>query len=1190
MFKRALTFILSAMLLFGSVPAEAVGSLNPAAQLASGGNRGPGDGSTIQIEGLHATLTSGAEQQPNGDWVWTPENTNPDHPFTYTVTYSVSGEFDYFETGQIEIRIPLSVLRDQNGNPADSFEMSLPLEDDPNLTADNVFVYRIEGDEIVVVNRLPCPAAQHGYFDISFSTTKRTYNYHDYDPNGATPEERYASEPFQATLTIHRDGEVHTAESEAVPVYIDTHAYVTQTDKYAPQKQYTSWQSGWGTKPEDDHGQYYYLIWEIRSIIYATQRYDFSLLDTFEVVDGEIVAIKMQGQSTYVPISDPDAGKLYNQTASYTGGRYDYVLTRHLKETYDPQPSYTFLNKVTSTVVPRDGVDPETHADAQRRWTYEHPVFVPGTAGMSFDKYGLDFQGRRVYDSEDIRTFDLDPYHSGTSDVIPNLAWYTSIVATTYPLTVPAGADNNDPANYGQVPATVELTDNKLHLKYLGGEYGDQLVAGEYRFDKIKISYSMLDAYFDEATQSFKTKAVTYEENEAIKIYAQFGSSEWVEVGSFAVADATFTPTSAGTSHNVTADGKTIIFGDDTCTGYRLVATNKHYRTTLGVTPYVTLLRSDPVTAAVNEAYDELQNEIAVKNTASGAIYAAPDNTGTPYRTGSKAGTDYAIGILRHSEITKTVRFVNEPVDRRCRLTWTVSMNESYLTDNGARVYVEQESGVFYDLLPIGGRLDTSSVAVFANNRRLSASQYSVELQNNFRETGRTLMIVRIFEPTAKAYTMTYATFHSWDSIAEFGHDTLNTVAYETGNVDIGDGYPDNGGPASGSGKITDRLVMGDLDPDTEDNRFIYTQATHYINALTAGNLGLYKKVAAEGDTDYSYSTLTRSGGEYTYKIHFATDAATWARNMILFDSLENFVTVKGKESDWRGTLQGFDFTVLDANNIAPVLYYSEVENLQIPDLELTDDYDFSDGNWIQATGPNDPDLVNAKAFAIDLRKDKNNEDFVLNPTRAITVTVFMKAPDTLDSEAADPVALNNIYLYNSVKFGHDSEFADSSLNHQDYTSISFRQIGDINLLKIDLDKYNTTGEIVPIPGITFRLWGDSIYGDPIDITLPTNSEGKIAFTDIPRGEYSLQELSGTDDFVVDHTEMTVTIDHGAGLKSVYANLSETVAVDAGDPVEPGTVLGTVGNTAVSETAEASHLHFAMRKDGVSVDPTEYLP
>ena len=41
--------------------------------------------------------------------------------------------------------------------------------------------------------------------------------------------------------------------------------------------------------------------------------------------------------------------------------------------------------------------------------------------------------------------------------------------------------------------------------------------------------------------------------------------------------------------------------------------------------------------------------------------------------------------------------------------------------------------------------------------------------------------------------------------------------------------------------------------------------------------------------------------------------------------------------------------------------------------------------------------------------------------------------------------------------------------------------------------------------------------------------------------------------------------------------------------VEAGTVLGTVGTSAISESASPSHLHFALREYGVMIDPLNYL-
>lgn len=69
----------------------------------------------------------------------------------------------------------------------------------------------------------------------------------------------------------------------------------------------------------------------------------------------------------------------------------------------------------------------------------------------------------------------------------------------------------------------------------------------------------------------------------------------------------------------------------------------------------------------------------------------------------------------------------------------------------------------------------------------------------------------------------------------------------------------------------------------------------------------------------------------------------------------------------------------------------------------------------------------------------------------------------------------------------------------------------------------------------------------------------------------------------------TVVIDHENGLVSIYSNLAETPTVTKGSSVEMGEVIGSVGTTALLETADAAHLHFSMTLDGESVNPSDYL-
>jgi murein DD-endopeptidase MepM/ murein hydrolase activator NlpD len=71
---------------------------------------------------------------------------------------------------------------------------------------------------------------------------------------------------------------------------------------------------------------------------------------------------------------------------------------------------------------------------------------------------------------------------------------------------------------------------------------------------------------------------------------------------------------------------------------------------------------------------------------------------------------------------------------------------------------------------------------------------------------------------------------------------------------------------------------------------------------------------------------------------------------------------------------------------------------------------------------------------------------------------------------------------------------------------------------------------------------------------------------------------------------VTVIVDHGDGIMSVYCNLASGDAVSPNQKVKQGDYVGCVGNTALFESAEQPHLHFEVLKDNEPVDPKEYLP
>ena len=69
-----------------------------------------------------------------------------------------------------------------------------------------------------------------------------------------------------------------------------------------------------------------------------------------------------------------------------------------------------------------------------------------------------------------------------------------------------------------------------------------------------------------------------------------------------------------------------------------------------------------------------------------------------------------------------------------------------------------------------------------------------------------------------------------------------------------------------------------------------------------------------------------------------------------------------------------------------------------------------------------------------------------------------------------------------------------------------------------------------------------------------------------------------------------VIVDHGEGLLSTYCNLAQEVTVKEGEQVNTGTILGTVGDTAIAEREAPAHLHLETCLDGDAIDPVGYLP
>ena len=93
--------------------------------------------------------------------------------------------------------------------------------------------------------------------------------------------------------------------------------------------------------------------------------------------------------------------------------------------------------------------------------------------------------------------------------------------------------------------------------------------------------------------------------------------------------------------------------------------------------------------------------------------------------------------------------------------------------------------------------------------------------------------------------------------------------------------------------------------------------------------------------------------------------------------------------------------------------------------------------------------------------------------------------------------------------------------------------------------------------------------------------EGTPVLASVPGTVYSIEENT--------QTGTTVTMELGSGYQAVYGQLKD-LAVEEGQTVEKGDVIGYIAAPTKYYSEEGSNLYFAMKKDGEPVDPIAYLP
>jgi murein DD-endopeptidase MepM/ murein hydrolase activator NlpD len=128
------------------------------------------------------------------------------------------------------------------------------------------------------------------------------------------------------------------------------------------------------------------------------------------------------------------------------------------------------------------------------------------------------------------------------------------------------------------------------------------------------------------------------------------------------------------------------------------------------------------------------------------------------------------------------------------------------------------------------------------------------------------------------------------------------------------------------------------------------------------------------------------------------------------------------------------------------------------------------------------------------------------------------------------------------------------------------------------------TGVIAKGHDSTIQVWSDTLGAYKVHLGLDITGE---------KGTPVLAAADGKVAKVWDDALMgkCVAIDHGDEIFTFYKNLDPVLGsgIEEGKELKCGDQIGKIGESAISELADESHLHIEMTVGGIAVDPQDYL-
>lgn len=197
------------------------------------------------------------------------------------------------------------------------------------------------------------------------------------------------------------------------------------------------------------------------------------------------------------------------------------------------------------------------------------------------------------------------------------------------------------------------------------------------------------------------------------------------------------------------------------------------------------------------------------------------------------------------------------------------------------------------------------------------------------------------------------------------------------------------------------------------------------------------------------------------------------------------------------------------------------------------------------------------------------------------TESAITGADADLNRNAGDQGSNGATSATGSVNAGENSEPSAAGTGESTETSATGIAAHNLNFTENSLMEWPVRGTVL----IDYNM-NETVYYPTLDQYRVSPAIAVQAVEDAPVYAAADGQVLSVEQDVC--TGTTVTMELGNGYQAVYGQLKD-LTVEAGDSVKEGEVIGNISSPTKYYSVEGPNLYFAVKKDGVPVDPFEYL-